>query len=68
MCYGKPESGLMFFVVPAMCLAHLFGAGEGIEGALVGMTGVLLAVFAARKWTQPIKDDIGDKSVFMYVG
>ena len=24
----------------------------------------LFAAFAAGKWTQPIKDDIGDKSVF----
>ncbi|KAH1140765.1 hypothetical protein AAZX31_10G283400 [Glycine max] len=26
----------------------------------------LFVIFAARKFTQPIKDDIGDKSVFMF--
>lgn len=68
MCYGKPESVMLFFVVPAMCLAHLSGrCPEGVEVGLVATTAGLLAVFAGRKWVQPIKDDIGDKSVFMYV-
>ncbi len=26
----------------------------------------LVLVFAARKYTQPVKDDIGDKSVFQF--
>lgn len=68
MCYGKPESVMLFFVVPVMCLAHLSGrCPEGVEVGLVATTAGLLAVFAGRKWVQPIKDDIGDKSVFMYV-
>lgn len=68
MCYGKPESALLFFMVPAMCLAHLSGrCPAGLEEGLVAVTAVLLTVFAGRKWVQPIKDDIGDKSVFMYV-
>lgn len=25
---------------------------------------VLFVIFAARKYTQPVKDDLGDKSVF----
>ena len=36
------------------------GHGNGTAGSLCG-TSVL---FAARKYTQAIKDDIGDKSVF----
>ncbi|KAG6476192.1 hypothetical protein ZIOFF_065428 [Zingiber officinale] len=39
------------------------------DGAKLGLLGVWMAlfvVFAARKFQQPIKDDIGDKSVFMF--
>lgn len=38
--------------IQAVLLAGVCGAG---------------GVFAARKYSQPIKDDIGDKSVFMWV-
>ncbi len=38
---------------------------EGERGVLAAML-VLLDVFAARKWVQPVKDDIGDKSVFVH--
>ena len=27
---------------------------------------MLVVIFAARKFTQPVKDDIGDKSVFTF--
>ena len=32
----------------------------------LGVFTVLVVVFAARKFTQPVKDDIGDKSVFIF--
>jgi hypothetical protein len=35
------------------------------EGLLL-ITCTILSIFAARKYTQPIKDDIGDKSVFEF--
>lgn len=67
MCYGKPECGALFFVVPLALLGHLSGLiGEGGEKGLVGAWCVLISVFAARKYTQAVKDDIGDKSVFIF--
>lgn len=32
---------------------------------MLASVAILIGVFAARKYTQPVKDDIGDKSVFM---
>jgi len=66
MCYGKPEAALLFFAVPAMCLSHLFGASADVCGAEANVVLALLVVFALRKYSQPIKDDIGDKSIFMF--
>ena len=67
MCYGKAECALLFFVIPATLLSHLTGlANEGVEKGLLGAWCVLIAVFAARKYTQEVKDDIGDKSVFIF--
>jgi hypothetical protein len=37
-----------------------------MEKGLLGTWCVLIAVFAARKYTQEVKDDIGDKSVFIF--
>ena len=34
--------------------------------ALLLAFNVLVLIFAARKYTQPVKDDIGDKSVFLF--
>ena len=36
-----------------------------VQVLLVAFT-VLVMIFAARKFTQPVKDDIGDKSVFEF--
>ena len=64
VCYGKPECALLF-ATPALLLVHLGGfAPSSVEQALLVAFNVLAGVFAARKYTQPIKDDIGDKSVF----
>jgi uncharacterized integral membrane protein len=41
------------------------GLPEGVQQALVVVFVALFSVFAARKYTQAVKDDIGDKSVFM---
>jgi len=56
----------MFFLIPAMCLSHLFSAPLGLQEAFVAANVVLLSVFAGRKWTQEVKDDVGDKSVFLF--
>lgn len=67
LCYGKLEAAALTFVIPTLLLGHLTGLMD--DKAKLGLLGVwmaLFAVFASRKFTQPIKDDIGDKSIFMF--
>jgi uncharacterized integral membrane protein len=68
LCYGKPEAFALTLVIPALLLLHLFGAGstEGVEMSLDVVACVLLTVFALRKYTQDVVDDIGDGSVFRF--
>jgi hypothetical protein len=47
-------------------LSHLFGAGDDIKSIEAAAVCSLLAIFAGRKFTQELKDDIGDKSIFMF--
>ena len=65
-CYGKPEAIALFFVTPVLLLGHLTGlVPQGGEKGLLLTFVALCTIFAGRKWTQAVKDDIGDKSVFM---
>ncbi|KAK7358076.1 hypothetical protein VNO80_17376 [Phaseolus coccineus] len=67
LCYGKLEAGLLTFVIPSVLLGHLTGLmDDGVKITLLASWMTLFVIFAARKFTQPIKDDIGDKSVFMF--
>lgn len=66
-CYGKPESFALCLVWPTLLLGHLCGAPTQAEAPLLGAAAVLLTLFAARKYTQPVRDDIGDKSVFAFM-
>lgn len=67
ICYGKPEAFLLALLTPALLLGHLSGLLSGApEESLALAIAALLAVFAARKYTQPLKDDIGDGSVFAF--
>ncbi|KAF2288418.1 hypothetical protein GH714_007310 [Hevea brasiliensis] len=67
LCYGKLEAGILTFIIPAALLGHLTGLmDDGLKLALLGSWMALFVIFAGRKFTQPIKDDIGDKSVFMF--
>ncbi len=70
VCYGKPEAFALTLLMPALLLGHLTGLGAaadgGVDAALAALTAGLLLVFAARKYTQPVKDDIGDGSVFAF--
>ncbi|XP_074363181.1 uncharacterized protein LOC141703636 [Apium graveolens] len=67
LCYGKLEAGVLIFVVPAVLLGHLTGLmDDGLKTTLLGLWMALFVVFAGRMFTQPIKDDIGDKSVFIF--
>ncbi|KAI9126073.1 hypothetical protein K1719_003491 [Acacia pycnantha] len=67
LCYGKLEAGLLTFIIPTVLLGHLTGLMDNeVKLALLAAWMALFAIFAGRKFTQPIKDDIGDKSVFMF--
>lgn len=68
-CYGKPEAFLLFLLTPIMCLGHLTGlASDEVETFFVVSWMLGFLVFAGRKYTQAVKDDIGDKSVFTFRG
>ncbi|XP_059448593.1 uncharacterized protein LOC132179828 [Corylus avellana] len=67
LCYGKLEAGVLTFIIPTLLLGHLTGLmDDGVKLTLLGSWMALFVIFAGRKFTQPIKDDIGDKSVFMF--
>ncbi|KAF3430902.1 hypothetical protein FNV43_RR25632 [Rhamnella rubrinervis] len=67
LCYGKLEAGLLTFIIPTVLLGHLTGLmDDGVKLTLLGSWMALFVIFAGRKFSQPIKDDIGDKSVFMF--
>ncbi|GBG68960.1 hypothetical protein CBR_g3659 [Chara braunii] len=66
LCYGKLEAGALVFVVPGFLLGHLAGLDDGVKLVLLGAWVILFNIFAARKFTQPVKDDIGDKSIFIF--
>ncbi|KAI4368540.1 hypothetical protein MLD38_017087 [Melastoma candidum] len=67
LCYGKLEAGFLTFIIPTVVLGHLTGfMDDGTKTALLGTWMALFVIFAGRKFTQPIKDDIGDKSVFIF--
>ncbi|XP_022727106.1 uncharacterized protein LOC111283021 isoform X2 [Durio zibethinus] len=67
LCYGKLEAGILTFIIPTVLLGHLTGLmDDGVKLTLLGSWMALFVIFAGRKFTQPIKDDIGDKSVFMF--
>ncbi|CAL8468689.1 g8229 [Coccomyxa elongata] len=68
VCYGKPECAVLFFITPALLLGHLSGMlPQSAERTLLLAFLVTSLIFAGRKYTQPIKDDIGDKSVFQFL-
>ncbi|VFQ60877.1 unnamed protein product [Cuscuta campestris] len=67
LCYGKLEAGILTFIIPSVLLGHLTGLmDDSAKITLLGVWAGLFVLFAGRKFTQPIKDDIGDKSVFTF--
>ncbi|KAG0488234.1 hypothetical protein HPP92_007045 [Vanilla planifolia] len=67
LCYGKLEAGVLTFIIPGLLLGHLTGLMEdGAKLSLLALWMALFVVFAGRKFQQPIKDDIGDKSIFIF--
>ena len=65
LCYGTPAAAGILLITPLMCLGHLTGLmpETGTKG-LVIIFNLLALVFAAGKYSQDIKGDIGDKSIF----
>ncbi|KAG5385304.1 hypothetical protein IGI04_036774 [Brassica rapa subsp. trilocularis] len=68
LCYGKLEAGLLTFIIPSILLRHLIGLmNDEAKLVFLGTWIALFVVFSGRQFTQPIKDDIGDKSVSMFM-
>lgn len=65
LCYGTLAAIGITLVTPLLCLGHLSGLmpEAGTDGLLVALN-LLVLTFAAGKYSQPIKGDIGDKSIF----
>ena len=65
LCYGTFAALGITVVTPVLCLGHLTALmPEGGTKALLVALNVLAAVFAIGKYGQPIRGDIGDKSIF----
>ena len=65
LCYGTPAAAGILLVTPLMCLGHLSGwmPEAGTEFLLVTFN-ILAVLFASGKYTQTLRGDIGDKSIF----
>lgn len=65
LCYGKPEAAGVAALLPLLLLGHLSGVLPAAAlRVLLCASAAATGVFAGRKYTQAVKDDIGDKSVF----
>jgi uncharacterized integral membrane protein len=68
LCYGKAEAAGLFGATPILLLGHLSSSLDtNAELGILAAFEILFMVFALRKWTQAIKDDVGDKSVFEFL-
>jgi uncharacterized integral membrane protein len=67
-CFNRLETKILTPLVPTLLLGHLFGllSLAWSQGILI-VWAVLFVIFALRKFTQPIANDIGDKSVFEHL-
>lgn len=64
-CFDRAETKFLTPIIPITIVGHMTGLlSVTSEKLLLGMWAVLLLMFAGRKLTQAIPDDIGDKSVF----
>ncbi len=67
-CFNRLETKFLTPVVPFLLLGHLWGLlSVNKEQFLLAVWAILFLVFASRKFSQPIPQDIGDKSVFDYL-
>jgi uncharacterized integral membrane protein len=67
-CFNRLETKILTPLVPTLLLGHLFGLLPLVwsQGIFI-IWAVLFVIFALRKFTQPIANDIGDKSVFEHL-
>ena len=64
-CFNRLETKFLTPIVPFLILSHIWGfLSPNKEQFLLGLWAVLFLIFALRKLSQPIPQDIGDKSVF----
>lgn len=55
-------------VTPAWLLTHMIGPPSPATDRVLGAAyAAIFVVFATRKFSQRIKDDVGDKSIFEYL-
>ena len=68
VCFGRFEALALTALVPVLAGGHFLGILPDSFGDIGMWTFLATYVFfAARKFTQPEKDDIGDLSVFQYM-
>ena len=73
LCYGRLEAALLAIALPLTLLTHLAfgGHSSGIADTLgaggVSTATICIGILATRKLFQPVKDDVGDKSVFNFM-
>jgi len=66
-CFNRAETKFLTPIIPITLCGHLFGLLPiASEQILLGLWAGLMLLFAGRKLTQPLADDIGDKSVFLH--
>ncbi|MGV2829887.1 DUF2301 domain-containing membrane protein [Myxosarcina sp. GI1(2024)] len=67
-CFNRFETKILTPIVPFLLLGHLFSfLSVNVEQVLLAIWTIGFTIFAARKLTQEIDPDIGDKSVFAYL-
>lgn len=67
-CFNRFETKILTPIVPFLLLGHLFSfLSVNVEQVLLAVWTIGFTIFAARKLTQEIDPDIGDKSVFTYL-
>jgi uncharacterized integral membrane protein len=67
-CFNRLETKFLTPLVPTLLLGHLLGILPlNWEKGLLILWATLFVIFALRKLSQPLPNDIGDKSVFEHL-
>ena len=66
-CFQRWEASALFAIVPVLTGGHfLHILPDGLEAFLAASFAFVFPFFALRKFDQPLKSDIGDKTIFEY--